>query len=80
MAHAGSWGTRNDAYTAGQELRSDAEVGAATAPLASGGVALAERTRTSAVGATMRRPLNGLATVPYVIGGAVIVAEVFYRG
>ena len=80
MAHAGSWGTRNDAYTAGQELRSEPEAEAPRVSLASGGVALAERTRTSVVGASMRRSLNGLATVPYLIGGAVIVAEVFYRG
>lgn len=81
MAHAGSWGTRNDAYTASSEPISQAETSApGMSRVDGGGVALAERPRTSVPVATMRRSLNGWASVPYLIGASVIAAEVLYRG
>ena len=77
MAHAGSWGTRRDAYTA-QSAWTSGEL-AQRVP-GSGGVATVERTNTSAVALHLPRRFNGWAAVPYLIGGTVIAAEVLYRG
>jgi cellobiuronic acid synthase len=91
MAHAGSWGTRAHAYTAGSDPVSAPEA-ISKPPVSVGGtgLALAERPVTSAVtsavtaatgsAAAVRRRWNGWAAVPYLIGGTVIVAEVLYRG
>ena len=80
MAHAGSWGTRNDAYTASSEPTTQAATSGPGMPGGAGGVALAERPRTSVSAVPSRRRRNGWAAVPYLIGIAVIAAEVFYRG
>jgi hyaluronan synthase len=81
MAHAGSWGTRNDAYTAGPEPKfQTATTAPGTARISGAGLALAERPRTSVAAATMRPSLNCWAAVPYLIGASVIAAEVLYRG
>lgn len=82
MAHAGSWGTRADAYSAGQ-VPSTEDVGApARAVTVGGAVAVAERVEAATAGAVApRHPrFNLQAGLPYAIGLAIITWEVFYRG
>jgi hyaluronan synthase len=89
MAHRGSWGTRDNAYTADQpdsvaEARPEpgAEPADEAVPLVGAG-ALAVAARVDApsrLARTRVRHVNLEAALPYVLGSAVIVAEVFYRG
>jgi hyaluronan synthase len=100
MAHRGSWGTRDHAYTAagaGPDAGTAAVAKVAAdpedhfdelLPSGSGAVALAERivtvpapSRLARARAQARtRRVNLEAALPYVVGSAVIVAEVLYRG
>lgn len=85
MAHRGSWGTRDNAYTANQpDLMPDpsSEVVAEALPLVgAGALAVAARVEApSRLARTRARRVNLEAALPYVLGSAVIVAEVFYRG
>ena len=85
MAHRGSWGTRDNAYTANQpDVMPDpsAEAVAEAVPLVgAGALAVAARVEApSRLARTRVRHVNLEAALPYVLGSAVIVAEVFYRG
>ncbi|MFZ0325282.1 MAG: glycosyltransferase [Actinomycetes bacterium] len=80
MAHAGSWGTRNDSYTAGPDPVHQRETYGVAMSSDAGGVALAERARMSVFVGAAHRSLNAWAAVPYLIGGSVIALEVLYRG
>jgi hyaluronan synthase len=90
MAHRGSWGTRAHAYTAAsrhepdqaaRDAADDAGLPRGSSEHRPGGLALVEpRTATTQVRtARLRRP-NVEASFPYVIGLAIIVGEVIYRG
>jgi hyaluronan synthase len=96
MAHAGSWGTRDNAYTAnahpapthatrqphptaeGTLLTLTERPSTATTTMTASTVTTVSRRSTAT--ARTRRRWNVWAAVPYLIGGAIIAAEVLYRG
>jgi hyaluronan synthase len=78
MAHRGSWGTRDNAYSAGTQDAAEGADGADGAHEPAGGT-LATAQRVVAPARTDRR-MNVEAALPYLLGVSVVLAEVLYRG